>query len=375
MTQAQHSSYPSHAPVPRRRKVKKNARRRQQLSAELLRWVGLTLLIAVGSRALVPPESRSTDWNNAAQPSQDVAPVGVQASPVQSNPVQNPLQNPLQKLPGFANQLIRPVRDPDLPSDTPDSIANANRSVVMLKSANSVGSGIILSQDGLILTNSHVVQGGGMGRWSVRLSDAQELPATVVNPGAGAGDIFRDLALVKIQGASNLPVANLSQSQPQQGEEVWAIGAPYARPEVVTRGVLKQLTNDGIILTSAEVHPGNSGGPLLNQQGEVIGINTAVNPQLPDNATTVAISTGLIQQNLAALTSGNMASEAQPGPGMQRPMMRSGQPNFREGMPMQPGFSQGSPMPPNGMPMPSSGGRPMMPPFAQGGMGGGSPCP
>jgi S1-C subfamily serine protease len=284
--------------------------------------------------------------------------------------------NPFAKLPEIANQLVRPARDPDLPQDTPEPIADANRSVVMLKGAGAVGSGIILSPDGLILTNSHVIQ-GGTGQWKVRLSDAQELAATVVHPGPGQGDIFRDLALVRINGGANLPVAKLAGAQPQEGEQVWAIGAPYARPEVVTRGVLKRLTPDGIILTSAEVHPGNSGGPLLNQQGEVIGINTAVNPNLPDNATTVAISTALVQQNLAALTSGGKMAGAPSGPPMPPTGLNSGiGPGFGQlgsgGMPPvpPPGFS-GGPMPPGGM-MP--GGRPMMPPFAQGGIGG-QPCP
>jgi S1-C subfamily serine protease len=245
--------------------------------------------------------------------------------------------NPLAKIPAFASRFL--PRDPNLPRSTPNPIANANRSVVMLQSPHSVGSGIILSQDGLILTNSHVVQGGGMGQWTVRLSDSQQLPATVVNPGGGEGNLYRDLALVRINGAANLPVAKLAEVRPQEGEPVWAIGAPYAHPEVVTQGVLKHLTNDGIILTSAEVHPGNSGGPLLNQQGEVIGINTAVNPQLPDDATTIAISTALVRQNLAAMQSGQAGSftvsESQPGTPMPPPAMgpRGGQFDGQPGMP------------------------------------------
>jgi serine protease Do len=251
----------------------------------------------------------------------------------------------------------------------------------MLQGQGAVGSGIILSPDGLILTNSHVVQNGGGGNWRVRLSDAQELSATVVNPGMGEGNIFRDLALIRINGGRNLPVAKMANAQPQEGEAVWAIGSPYARPEVVTRGVLRRLTPDGIILTSAEVHPGNSGGPLLNQQGEVVGINTAVNPQLPGDATTVAISTALVERNLADLTSGAPSG---------RPMQSGGFPGQMSGqMPsMSPGGSpSGSPSgspggSPGGMPgdMPGGmqspgfgeqpGGRPMMP-FGQGRR----PCP
>lgn len=366
---------PSRSQSIKRRRSKKPSRRKRPLSAELLRWATLTILLAVGSKLLVPESSQSGAWVDNFEPSEPVA--GAQS-------------NLLEKLPSIANQLIQPPRDPDLPQDTPMPIANANRSVVMLKSANAVGSGIILSEDGLILTNSHVVQGGSKNGWRVRLSDAQELSATVVHPGTSRGDIFRDLALIRIDGAANLPVAKLANAQPQEGEEVWAIGAPYARPEVVTRGVLKRLTTDGIILTSAEVHPGNSGGPLLNQQGEVIGINTAVNPQLPDNATTVAISTALVQQNLATLASeapttdsqprspmppGRITTPGQPSFGGGGPMPNGPMPNgpmpggMPDGIPMQPSFG-GGPMP-GGMPMQPGGGRPMMPPFTQGGQ----PCP
>ncbi|MBW4468086.1 MAG: trypsin-like peptidase domain-containing protein [Pegethrix bostrychoides GSE-TBD4-15B] len=311
------------------RKLVKHSRSRAHrplspmLSPILLRWVALVALLTLGGK-LVGSAQRNPALYNAQQPESmgqfDQADRSLAGSnpypdpshsygqsngqPHQVEPPQSGLLNPLSRIPAFAGRLIQPQRDPDLSPDLPQPIADANRSVVMLQGRGAVGSGIILSPDGLILTNSHVVRNGGNGTWRVRLSDAQELPATVIHPGAGEGNIFRDLALVQINGASNLPIAKMASAQPQQGETVWAIGSPYARPEVVTRGVLRQLTPDGIILTSAEVHPGNSGGPLLNQQGEVVGINTAVNPQLPGDATTVAISTALVERNLADLTTG-----------------------------------------------------------------------
>jgi S1-C subfamily serine protease len=366
----QFQSSPSHrpaAPAPRPRKPARKAKRRRTLSSELLRWAMLTVLLALGSKLLTSNPNRSESWLYEPQPSDPVA----SAEP----------SNPLERLPGLSNPFARQFpgnlfgqRDPDLPPNIPQSIADANRSVVMLQGRGAVGSGIILSPDGLILTNSHVVQGGGSGTWKVRLSDAQELPATVVNPGVGQGDIFRDLALVKINGATGLPVARLAQARPQEGEMVWAIGAPYARPEVVTQGVLRQLTQDGIILTSAEVHPGNSGGPLLNEAGEVVGINTAVNPQLPSDAKTVAISTALVEQNLAHLTSGMRVSESMPPGGMP-----PGAPNFGGpgmGGPRMGNSSFGGP----GMGNPGMGGPRMggpgtiRPPFPQNGMNG-EPCP
>lgn len=362
--------YPSTPRSLKKKRRKGRTTRRTRLAvSKLLRWTAFTIALVAGSKFLAPAinsdaGSNGSLWNYEAQQPESIRQPGSEAG-IQANP--------FTKIPQIANSLIQPPRDPDLPADTPDPIANANRSVVMLRNANAVGSGIILSPDGLILTNSHVVRGAGPGNWKVRLSDAQELSATVVHPGTGQGDIFRDLALVQINGATNLPVAKLSDAQPQEGEDVWAIGAPYARPEVVTRGVLKRLTQDGIILTSAEVHPGNSGGPLLNQQGEVIGINTAVNPQLPDNATTVAISMGLVQQNLPALTSGG-DSAGQPGPErppMQRPPMQGEGSPFGGRMPMQPPGMRGQQ--PGGMPMqPPGNGMPFsMPPRGMNG----EPCP
>lgn len=183
---------------------------------------------------------------------------------------------------------------------TPDAIQVANNSVVMLSGNQSIGSGIILTSDGLVLTNSHVLRNGG-DRWTVRFANEQELPAKVVASGSRSTGIFYDLALLQIEGATNLPVARFSEAEPQAGEPVWAIGAPYGRAEVVTQGEVKKLTRDGILLTNTEVHPGNSGGPLLNQFGEVIGINTEINPSLPSDATTASISVPVLEKYLPQL--------------------------------------------------------------------------
>lgn len=186
------------------------------------------------------------------------------------------------------------------PPGTPSPVLDANQTVVMLQSRDSVGSGIILTPEGLVLTNSHVVENGS-GPWTARLADERELPARVVRTGNRAAGIFQDIALVQIEGATNLPVARFATSDPQEGETVWAIGAPYAQAEVITQGTLRTITLDGIILTNTEVHPGNSGGPLLNQRGEVIGINTEINPSLPPDASTASISVPVIRDHLATL--------------------------------------------------------------------------
>lgn len=183
-----------------------------------------------------------------------------------------------------------------IPVNTPNTIVNANRSVVMLEGNQSLGSGVILTSDGLVLTNSHVIR-NGRGQWRARLYNEQELPVRVVAVGSREAGIHYDLALVQIEGATNLPAAQFSDSTPQTGESVWAIGAPYGRAEVVTQGQLKRISN-GILLTNTEVHPGNSGGPLLNQNGEVIGINTEISLNQPDNATTASISVAALEEYL-----------------------------------------------------------------------------
>jgi S1-C subfamily serine protease len=185
--------------------------------------------------------------------------------------------------------LLRKVAPSTLRS-TPVAITNANQSVVMLSGNQSIGSGVILTSDGLVLTNSHVIRNGGE-RWTVRLANEQEIPAHVVAVGNRDSGIFYDLALVQMEGASNLPIARFSEDKPQPGESVWAIGAPYGKPEVVTHGEVKQVTRDGVLLSTTEVHPGNSGGPLLNQNGEVIGINTEINPRYDGSTASISVPT------------------------------------------------------------------------------------
>jgi serine protease Do len=144
-----------------------------------------------------------------------------------------------------------------------------------------IGSGFIIRQEGLILTNSHVVFGKQV--IFVTLDDGRKFPAVLL----GADPIF-DLAVLKIVDApKNLQRAVLGDSAKIQiGEEVIAIGNPLGLEQTLTRGVISgvnriiQETKMTLLLpliqTDASINPGNSGGPLLNLCGEVIGINTAV---------------------------------------------------------------------------------------------------
>ncbi len=142
------------------------------------------------------------------------------------------------------------------------------------------GSGVIIGSDGLIVTNSHVVNGAD--QLTVRLDDGREYPATVLG-----ADPEADLALIKIE-ASDLTAATFGDSDAlEQGDWVVAVGSPFGLEHTVTSGIVSatQRSSIGVSLyenflqTDAAINPGNSGGPLVNLRGEVIGINTAIRSQ------------------------------------------------------------------------------------------------
>ncbi len=139
------------------------------------------------------------------------------------------------------------------------------------------GSGFIISKDGYILTNSHVV--GDATRITVRLHDGREFDAKNIGT-----DPRSEVALIKID-AEDVPAVPLGDSTDLEvGEWVIAVGNPFGLSETVTAGIVSALgrRNIGIadyedfIQTDAAINPGNSGGPLLNINGEVVGINTAI---------------------------------------------------------------------------------------------------
>lgn len=146
-----------------------------------------------------------------------------------------------------------------------------------LHEASGQGSGVIISSDGDVLTNNHVV--AGAKTITVKLSDGRELDADIVGT-----DENTDLALLKMRQASELPVAQLGDSEALAvGDWVMAIGNPFGLEATVTVGVLSGKGRvigagpyDDFLQTDASINPGNSGGPLFNTQGEVVGINTAI---------------------------------------------------------------------------------------------------
>lgn len=141
----------------------------------------------------------------------------------------------------------------------------------------SMGSGFIVSRDGYVLTNNHVVEGAD--EITVRLSDRRELSATLVGT-----DPRSDLAVLKIDDSDDLPVVKIGRSKDlKTGEWVLAIGSPFGFDYTATAGIISALGRSlptenyvPFIQTDVAINPGNSGGPLFNLDGEVVGINSQI---------------------------------------------------------------------------------------------------
>ncbi len=148
----------------------------------------------------------------------------------------------------------------------------------------SLGSGLIIEKDGYIITNNHVIEASNEIR--VKLSDDQEFQAKMIGR-----DVKTDIALIKIEPVKQeLPVAALGNSDALRvGEWVIAVGNPYGLSQTVTAGIISAKGRviggpyDDFIQTDASINPGNSGGPLVNINGEVIGINSAIFGQVEQN--------------------------------------------------------------------------------------------
>ncbi|HHO76198.1 MAG TPA: DegQ family serine endoprotease [Deltaproteobacteria bacterium] len=142
---------------------------------------------------------------------------------------------------------------------------------------NALGSGVLVSADGFIVTNNHVV--GGADDIEVRLSDERVFPARIIGT-----DPKSDVAIIKID-AQGLPGIRIGDSSALRiGSFVMAVGNPFGLEQTVTLGIISALGRSGLgitdyenfIQTDAAINPGNSGGALVNMRGELIGINTAI---------------------------------------------------------------------------------------------------
>jgi serine protease Do len=204
------------------------------------------------------------------------------------------------------------------------------------------GSGMIISQDGYILTNNHVVDGAQ--EVTVTMADKQVYKARVIGR-----DDKTDLAVLKIAAKGALPVAPMGNSTDLKvGEWVVAIGNPFGLGQTVTAGIVSAKGRvigagpyDDFIQTDAPINPGNSGGPLFNMQGEMVGINTAIvasgqgigfaipvdlaKPLIPQLVTTGEVTRGYLGVSIQSVTpelakalkleerQGALVSEVRPG--------------------------------------------------------------
>ena len=192
---------------------------------------------------------------------EDASPAVVNISTRQNQPVRGAAQMPdLEGIPPMFREFFeRRLPQPD-----------------RRREAQSLGSGFIISKDGYILTNNHVV--ADADEIIVRLPDRSELQATLVG-----ADPRSDVAVLKIEGR-DLPTVKLGNSETlKAGEWVVAIGSPFGFDHTVTAGVVsaigRSLPNESyvpFIQTDVAINPGNSGGPLFNLAGEVVGINSQI---------------------------------------------------------------------------------------------------
>lgn len=197
-----------------------------------------------------------------------IADIAAEAAPTVVNiEVAVPVSNssfpiPLEFL--YNGQKVIPLHPEQEPAKPPTFFTRSN------------GSGFIIRKDGYIVTNAHVVNGNAI---RVTLNDKRKFEAKVIGK-----DAFSDIAILKIE-ADDLPVAKIgSSSKLRPGEFAIAIGSPLGFDHTVTLGIISAVGravtdlngNVNFIQTDAAINPGNSGGPLLNLDGEVIGVNTAI---------------------------------------------------------------------------------------------------
>jgi len=167
----------------------------------------------------------------------------------------------------FGNQFPMPPM-PGMPGD-----GGGNADQVQ----HALGSGFIIRKDGEIVTNNHVIDGAQT--ITVTLSDGRKLPATVIG-----SDPLTDIALLKIDAGSDLPAVTFGDSATlRPGDNVFAMGSPFGLGGTVTSGIVSATSRDinagpydDFIQTDAAINRGNSGGPLFDDQGTVVGVNTAI---------------------------------------------------------------------------------------------------
>ncbi len=204
-------------------------------------------------------------------------------------PTNTPTSAPTSTPTPVPTNMPAPTSSPTpVPSDTPipdtaqsiaDVVERTRAGVVRITGTSGSGSGFVVDSAGYILTNAHVIDGAG--RLTVVFDDGARLTPQVV-----ASDATRDIALLKIEPARQLTVLPFA-TEAREGDEVVALGYPLDLRDrmTVTQGIFSAFrTFDGVgyVQTDAATNPGNSGGPLLNLRGEVVGMNTSVRREIQD---------------------------------------------------------------------------------------------
>lgn len=186
---------------------------------------------------------------------------------------QKPFQSQIQSI-IVKQKTINATATKQIALSNADIIKRVKLATVFIETEKAAGSGMIIDSDGYVLTNAHVVQ--GVSSTKIKLSDSRSFSASIV----GRDEII-DLAILKIIG-SNFPKVELGNSDTvAQGDDVFTLGYPFGLEGDVSfkEGTISRKISDAnatYFETSAEIHPGNSGGPLVNRYGEVVGINTLI---------------------------------------------------------------------------------------------------
>ena len=210
--------------------------------------------VAINQTNLLPVTSRQNTYSNAVKKAMPAVVNIFTSKKAMPNPHQQYLDDPLFKH-FFGDQL----NDSDSPAES------------------SLGSGVIVSDTGLILTNDHVV--ASADHIEIAMADGRKLSAIVVGT-----DPETDLAVIKVE-AKNLPAITFASSEKiDVGDIVLAIGNPFGVGQTVTQGIISALgrnhlginTFENFIQTDASINPGNSGGALINTEGNLVGINSAI---------------------------------------------------------------------------------------------------
>ncbi|MEA5479996.1 trypsin-like peptidase domain-containing protein [Pseudanabaena galeata UHCC 0370] len=149
---------------------------------------------------------------------------------------------------------------------------SANPAVVTIKAANSTGSGSIITPEGLVITNEHVIRDAKNGQVRIINTEGKTYNGQVLTV-----DRKNDLALVRINSSDRFPTLVFADRENiLVGQRVFAIGSPFGLSGTLTTGILSRVATNGDLQTDARLNPGNSGGPLLNSRGEMIGVNKAI---------------------------------------------------------------------------------------------------